>query len=164
MRIVHLHRAHPHEPEQFTALLVTITGSILSQPQGKVSALLVQPFARNVWSADALIAGSELGLFRQFLQFFDDRGPARQPHWQAGADIIVQNKNLEFFAELAMVALLGFLEHGEVVVEFLFRLEGGAVNALELWVLFVAFIVSARDAGEPEGAEVSSAHDVWTGA
>src|SRR5207302_6753783 len=63
-----------------------------------------------------------------------------------------------------MVALLRFLEHGEMLVEFLFRFEGGAVNALELWVLFVVFIVSARDAGKPEGADVSSAHDVRAGA
>ena len=63
-----------------------------------------------------------------------------------------------------MVALLRFLEHGEVFVELGLVLEGGAVNALKLRIVFVAFVVSARDAGELERADVSCPHDVWAGA
>ena len=63
-----------------------------------------------------------------------------------------------------MVALLRFLEHGEVVVEFFLRLKGGAVNTLELRILLVAFIISAGQAGELERADVSCAHDVRAGA
>ena len=59
-----------------------------------------------------------------------------------------------------MVALLRFLEHGEVFVELGLVLEGGAVDALELRVLFVAFVVGAGDVGELERADVAGAHDV----
>ena len=63
-----------------------------------------------------------------------------------------------------MVALLRFLEHGEVFVELGLVLEGGAVDALELRVLFVAFVVGAGDVREFERADVAGAHDVRAGA
>src|SRR5437764_15355686 len=63
-----------------------------------------------------------------------------------------------------MVALLRFLEHREVFVELGLVLEGGAVDALELRVLFVAFVVGAGNAGELERADVAGAHDVRAGA
>src|SRR5205807_9619898 len=55
---------------------------------------------------------------------------------QAWAYVIVENEQLEFAAKLAMIALLRFLEHGEIIVEFLFGFERSAVNALELRILF----------------------------
>src|SRR5437764_4122268 len=63
-----------------------------------------------------------------------------------------------------MVALFRFLEHGEIFVELRLVLERGAVDALKLRILFVAFIISARHAGELERADVSGAHHVRTGA
>src|SRR3954470_24664911 len=63
-----------------------------------------------------------------------------------------------------MVALLRFLEHGEIFVELGLVLEGGAVNALELRVLFVALVRGAGDAGELERADVAGPHDVRAGA
>ena len=59
-----------------------------------------------------------------------------------------------------MIALLRFLEHREVIVEFLFGFERRAVNALKLWILFVAFVVGARHVRQVERADVSGAHDV----
>src|SRR6266404_48779 len=35
--VVHLHRAHSHEPEQLATLLVAITGAILRQPQRQIA-------------------------------------------------------------------------------------------------------------------------------
>ena len=89
---------------------------------------------------------------------------ARQPQRQARADIVVEDEQLQFLAELAMVALLRFLEHREVIVELLLVLERGAVNALELRIFFVAFVIGAGDVGELERADVSGAHDVRPGA
>ena len=110
------------------------------------------------------VTGGELRFLGEFLQFFDDRRAARQPKRQTGADIVVEDEKLQFLAELAMVALLRFLEHGEVFVELRLVLEGGAVDALELRVLLVAFVVGAGDVGELERADVSRAHDVRAGA
>src|SRR5207302_1894546 len=77
------------------------------------------------------------------------------------ADVIVENEEFQFASKLAMIALLRFLEHGEIIVEFLFRFERGTVNALELRILFIAFVIGARDVGEFERADVSRAHHVW---
>ncbi len=63
-----------------------------------------------------------------------------------------------------MVAFLRFLEHGEVFVELRLILESGAVDALELRILFVAFVISAGDVGEFERADVAGAHHVRPGA
>ena len=111
-----------------------------------------------------MIAGGKFCFSRELFEFVDDGGAAGEPEGEAGADVVVEGEKLEFFAELAMVALLGFLEHGEVFVELGFVLEGGAVDALELRVLFVAFVVGAGDVGELERADVACAHDVRAGA
>ena len=127
---------------------------------GEVTALFVQAFARDVRRADALVTGGELGFFRELFQFFGDDCAAREKHWQTRTDIIVENEQFQFASKLAMVALLRFLQHREVVVEFLFGFERGAVNALELRILFVALVVRACDGGQLECADVSRAHHV----
>src|SRR2546427_3799084 len=63
-----------------------------------------------------------------------------------------------------MVALFRFLEHREVIIELLFRFERRAVNALELRILLVAFVISASHSRELERADVSRAHYVRAGA
>src|SRR5436190_16642153 len=63
-----------------------------------------------------------------------------------------------------MVALLRFLQHGEVVVELFPCLEGSAVDPLQLRIFLVPLVVCAGDAGELERADVSGAHDMWSGA
>src|SRR5205807_9994028 len=97
---------------------------------GKMSALFVQTLACDVRRADALVAGSKLGFFGELFQFFRDGRASRKKHRQTWSDVIVENEKLQFAAKLAMVAFLCFLEHGEIVVEFLFRFERSAVNAL----------------------------------
>jgi hypothetical protein len=129
-----------------------------------VTALFVKAFPRDVWSADALITGGKLGFFGELFQFFGDHCAAREKHWQARADIIVENEQFQFFAEFTVIALLRFLEHRKIIVEFLLRFECGAVNALQLRVLFVAFVVSARHVRELERADVSGPHHVRAGA
>ena len=78
--------------------------------------------------------------------------------------MVIKGEEFQFLAEFAVVALLRFLEHREVFIELSLVLEGGAVDALELRVLFVAFVVGAGDVGELERADVAGAHDVRAGA
>ena len=101
-----------------------------------MTAFFVKAFARDVRRANALITGGELGFFRELFQFLGDDCAARQKHWQTRAHVIVENEQFQFASELAMVALLRFLEHREVVIEFLFGFERRAVNALELRICF----------------------------
>ena len=63
--------------------------------------------------------------------------PFGKPKREAGADQLVDREQLQFFADAAMVALLGFLQPVEVIVEFFLSEESGAVDALKLRVLFV---------------------------
>ncbi len=90
--------------------------------------------------------------------------PRGQPERQTRPDIVVEGEKLQLFPEFAVVALLRFLEHGEVFVELGLVLEGGAVDALELRILFVAFVVGAGHVRETKGADVASAHDMRPGA
>src|SRR5207249_9998894 len=111
---------------------------------GKMTALLVQAFPRDVGSADTLIASGELCFLREFLQFFRNDRAAGKKHWQTWADIVIENEEFQFTAKLAMISFLRFLEHGEIIVELLFRFERSTVNALKLRICFVTFVVSAR--------------------
>ena len=129
-----------------------------------MTTLFVEALTRNMWRSDAHVTGGKFGFFREFLQFFDHRGAAWKPEWQPGADVVVDDEDLQFLAELTMVAFLRFLEHREVFVELGLVLEGGAVDALELRILFVAFVIGAGDMGEFERADVTGAHNVRTGA
>src|SRR5438270_9231281 len=122
-----------------------------------MTALFIKSFARDMRSTHAHVTGCELGFFSEFLELFNHRGAAREPKWKSGADIVVDDINLQLFAELAMIALLRFLEHRKIFVELSFVFEGGAIDALELRVLFVAFVIRARDAGELERADISGA-------
>src|SRR5207248_7161772 len=102
--------------------------------------------------------------FRQLFQFLSDDRAARQEHREPWTYIVIKNEKLEFAAKLAMIALLRFLEHGEVVIQLLLRFERRAVNPLQLRILFVALVVRAGDVGELERANVSGAHHVRAGA
>ncbi len=65
-------------------------------------------------------------------------------------------EEIELLAELAMVALLRFLDLGQVLVEFLLREPGCAVDALQLLVLLVALPVGAGDRKQLERLDFRS--------
>ena len=64
---------------------------------------------------------------------------------QAGTGEFLNAEKIQFLPQFAMVALLGFFEFVEVLVEFLLSEPGCAVDALQLAVLFVAFPVRTGD-------------------
>ena len=111
-----------------------------------------------------MITSGKLGFSRELFEFVDDGGATGEPQRQAGTDVVVEGEKLEFFAELAMVALFRFLEHGEVFVELGLILEGGAVDALELRIALVAFVVGAGEVRELERADIAGAHHMRPGA
>src|SRR5439155_11647687 len=88
-------------------------------------------------------------------QFVGNHCAARQKHWETRADVVVENEKLQFAPKFAMITLLCFLEHREVVIEFLFGFECSAVNALKLRILLIPFVVSARDVHELDRADVA---------
>src|SRR5215212_8504333 len=95
--------------------------------------------------SDPLITGLELSLLCQFFQLFDDRCASRQPKRQTGADLVIYYIDLKFFPELPMVALLRLFEHREILIKLSLVLERRAVDALQLRVILVTFVVGAGD-------------------
>ena len=76
---------------------------------------------------------------------FADDGSGRFPEDESLADVIVDRKEAKFLAELAVVACLGLLKLVKVFGEFFLAWESGAVDALELLVLFVAAVIGTCD-------------------
>src|SRR5579885_2407950 len=128
-----------------------------------MAAFSIQAFARDVGRADPLITSRKLRFSRELLQFFGDHRAAGEEHWQAGTHIVVEDEQLQFAAQFTVVALLRFLEHGEVVVEFLFGFERRSVNALELRIALVPLVIGAGHTGELERADFARARHVRSG-
>ena len=73
-------------------------------------------------------------------------------------------EEIQLLAELAVIALLRFFELVQVLVEFLLCEPRGAVDALQLLVLLVAFPVGAGDGQQLERFDLRSVRDVRTAA
>ena len=86
------------------------------------------------------------------------------PEDEALADLLVDGEEAEFAAQLAMVALLRFLELREVGVQFFLGREGGAVEALKLRLGLVAQVEGRADGHELHVFALAAVADVWAGA
>src|SRR5580658_10767431 len=75
-------------------------------------------------------------------------------HWQPAADLGGEREQVELGTELAVIALLGLDEHGQVLILRLARGPGSAVDPLQLRVLLTAAPVSAARAHELERRNV----------
>ena len=73
------------------------------------------------------------------------------PEDEAGAGELLNAEQVELLAQHAMVALGRFFKPREVGVQILLREEGGAVNALQLRIFFVAEPVGAGQRGDFDG-------------
>ena len=86
-----------------------------------------------------------------------------QEEREAGG-LVAHHKEVHFAADLAMVALLGLLQHVHMLVELFLGGKGDAVDAGEHLVVLVALPVGARDAGELKGLQSLGVADVGTDA
>ncbi len=73
---------------------------------------------------------------------------------QAGPGQLLNAEKIQLFAQLAMVALLGFFELVEVLVQIFLAEERRAVDALHLVVLFIALPVGAGDGKQLESLQI----------
>src|SRR5260370_36091040 len=67
------------------------------------------------------------------------------PENQAGAGFFLNAEEVEFDAELAVIATLGFLDAMQMRVQLFLGEESYGVNALELGIAFLALPVRAGD-------------------
>src|SRR5712692_5901643 len=72
------------------------------------------------------------------------------PEDQPRSSKLLDRKQVELFAQHAMVALLRFFDAVQIGVEILLREKRRAVDALQLLILFVSEPVSARDVEQLE--------------
>ena len=79
------------------------------------------------------------------MQFGAEDRAVGSPKHHTGSDGIIDVKEFKFAAEFAVIAGAGLLEAFKVFRELFLRGEGGAVNALELFVLVVAAMVGSCD-------------------
>ena len=75
-------------------------------------------------------------------------------------EFVREAEQVEFRAELAVIALLGLLQHRHVRFERLVRLPRGAIDALQVLAVLVATPVGGGTAGELERGNVLSGRDV----
>jgi len=125
---------------------------------------LPQFAAHDVGSVDEGVAAGDALVFHPVFHELADHGSAGMPEDEAGAGDFLNAEEVELLAEEAMVAAGGFFEASEVGVHLLLGEEGGAVDALELWIVFVAEPVSAGDAEHLDGADAAGGGDVGSAA
>jgi hypothetical protein len=114
-----------------------------------------------VRGAHAHVAGGKFSFLGQLLQLLHDGRALGQPQGQAGAGVFgVHRVQAHLGAQLAVVAPLGLLQHGEVRLQLRLVLEGGAVDALELGLVGIAAVVGAGQVGQLEGLDASGAENV----
>ena len=117
-----------------------------------VARLLPQALVEDLRALDLLVARVAIDAAHVLLDGLP-QGPALgMPEHHAGRDL-VDVEQVEFLAEPAVVALLGFLDAADVVVELLLVGPGRAVDALQLLVLGVAAPVGAGQLRELEDLE-----------
>ena len=92
-------------------------------------------------------------------QLADDR-TLRVPHGETAAELVREAEQVELGRQLAVVALLGFLETVEVLGERGLALPCRAVDALQHRALLVAAPVRAGDLHQLEVAELARRRDV----
>ena len=82
-----------------------------------VAALAVEVESRDVRRAHVLVPARELLVDDEALELAADGRTVGEPQRKARTDAVVDRKELEVLAELLVVALLGFLQELQVVVE-----------------------------------------------
>ena len=73
-----------------------------------------------------------------------DDSAFRMPEDQAGSRQLLDGKEIKLLTKHAVIALFRFFDRVQVLLEIFLRVEGSAVDALELRVLFVVQPVGAR--------------------
>ena len=109
-----------------------------------------QVFLGQVRGVDEVVTRLLVAAARVVLHHPADDAALGVEDGQAAADLGREREQVELRAELAVVALLGFGEHPDVLVLGVPGLPGGAVDALQLRVLLAAPPVGAAGAHQLE--------------
>ena len=150
-----------HGP-QLPLLVLHLGGRIHRVPIAlQVSADLVELQAGDVGGFHVLVALAALETQDELLHLVADGRPLGSQQRQAAAHHLVDQEEIEFLAQLAMVTFGRLLEHLEVRVELRLRRKGGAVDASQLLVLLAPLPVGAGNREQAEGAQFAGVRHMW---
>ncbi len=128
--------------------------------EAEVARGLPQGRPADVGGEENVVAAGPMALAPVLLDDGPDAGPLGVPEDEPAAEDVVGAEEVELGAEPAVVALLGLLEHAQVVLELLLRREDGAVDPLHLRAVLVALPVGPGDREELDVLEESGRRDV----
>src|SRR5229473_3197694 len=115
-----------------------------------VAAGLPEVEAHDVWGVDEVVAALKQLFAQPVFDNFSNQAAFGVPENQPGAGFFLNAEEVEFRAQPAVIAALGFLDAVKMRVQFFLREEGHRVNALKLGIPFLALPVSAGDVHQLE--------------
>ncbi len=121
----------------------------------EVSRDLEQLFARDVGAVDRLVATPHDLAADEILDHLAEHRPLGVPEGEPGADQLVEREEIQLAPQRPVVALLGFFQPLQMLVELRLRGERRPVHALELRVALVTAPVGARERQDLEGLDVA---------
>lgn len=131
---------------------------------GKVPGGAVEPEFTDVRGEDLLVALFLEKTQDEVLKLLSNDSAFRLPEDKALAYSVVDVKEAEGFAEFAVVPIFGFFDALKFGGEFLLGWECGAIDALELAVALIAFVIGAGDAEEFKRFDCACGGQVCAGA
>ena len=103
-----------------------------------VTAGHVQILATDVRGDDLLVSEILLNLAQHVLKTQTELRSLGQPDGQTFSHAVGEHEEFHLFSYLTMVALFGFFQHDEILVEHLFLREGDTIDAFHLLALGIA--------------------------
>ena len=101
-----------------------------------------------------------LHLCQKIFEAFAQGGSLRQPHRQTGTHFLGEEEEVHFFAQFAVVALLGLFEEYEVFVQFFLFRESDTVDAGELFAVLVTAPIGTGCVQQLDGLDGSGVEKV----
>ena len=105
---------------------------------GQVPGSKKELFLRDMRRVHQVVATAQYLIFNEAAQLELDGSPPRVPQDLPGAHVLLDAEQIEFLTDDTVVALAGFFEAGEVLVEVLLLEPGCSVNPLEHLAALVA--------------------------
>jgi hypothetical protein len=109
----------------------------------RVAAGLPQFQQHDMWGENEIVAAASEFVAQPVFHFAADDAALGMPENQARAGFFLNAEKIEFLAQLAVIAALGFFELVEIFVEVFLLHETSAVNPLHLRIAFLALPVRA---------------------
>ena len=128
-----------------------------------VPSLLPQALVQDLRALDLLVAVVAVHAAHVLLHLLP-HGPALGVPEHGTGRVLVDVEQVQLTAELAVVALLGFFQHREVLLQLILARPSRAIHALQHFVAVVTAPVRARHLHQLEELQLASARNVWAAA